>query len=410
MREGWKELALGDVAAIGAGNSAPQKKECFIDGKAPFIRTSDVGQIRIGSISDSRDKLNEKCTEKMRLVKKGSILVPKSGASTFLNHRVMLSTDAYVSSHLATVKASPDHALDAFVHYFLMTIRAQDLIQDHKYPSLKLSDISAIHVSLPPLAEQKRIVAILDEAFAGIATAVANTEKNLANARELYDSYLSAVFSQRGAGWADYRLGDIVTRLTNGYVGPTRGIYQTTGVPYLLARHVKNNRLNFDGKTFITREFNAKNKKSILKYEDVLLVQSGHIGHSAVVTQEHEGHNCHAMIVLTPVNDIVTGPYLSLFFNSPLMQEEFQRIRSGSTVPHLTCREVKELVVTAPKVAEQRSIVERSQEIESRVLELVSIGQQKLNALTELKQCLLQKAFSGELTATPQDEIETALA
>jgi type I restriction enzyme, S subunit len=274
----------------------------------------------------------------------------------------------------------------------------------------KPREVMCRRIPLPPLPEQKRIVAILDEAFAGIATAVANTEKNLANARELFESYLSAVFSQRGVGWADYRLGDIVTRLTNGYVGPTRGIYQTTGVPYLLARHVKNNRLNFDGKTFITREFNAKNKKSILKYEDVLLVQSGHIGHSAVVTQEHEGHNCHAMIVLTPVNDIVTGPYLSLFFNSPLMQEEFQRIRSGSTVPHLTCREVKELVVTAPKLGEQRSIVERSQEIESRVLELVSIGQQKLNALTELKQCLLQKAFSGELTAVPQDEIETALA
>lgn len=77
----------------------------------------------------------------------------------------------------------------------------------------------------------------------------------------------------------------------NGYVGPTRTIYQESGVPYLLARHVKNNRLVFDGKTFISDEFNRRNKKSMLKAGDVLLVQSGHIGHSAVVTDDHEGHN-----------------------------------------------------------------------------------------------------------------------
>ncbi|MDZ7781904.1 MAG: restriction endonuclease subunit S [Halioglobus sp.] len=57
-------------------------------------------------------------------------------------------------------------------------------------------------IPLPPLTEQKRIVAILDEAFAGIDAAIANTEKNLANARELFESYLNSVFSQRG-GWVE---------------------------------------------------------------------------------------------------------------------------------------------------------------------------------------------------------------
>jgi hypothetical protein len=136
-----------------------------------------------------------------------------------------------------------------------------------------------------------------------------------------------------------------------------------------------------------------------LKQGDVLLVQSGHIGHSAVVTKKHEGHNCHAMVVLTPKADVVTGPYLSLLFNSRLMREKFQRIRSGSTVPHLTCREVKELIIAVPKLIKQQTVVEHSQEIESRVMELESVYQQKLTAPAELKQSLLQEAFSGELTA-----------
>ncbi|MEJ7591177.1 MAG: restriction endonuclease subunit S [Planctomycetaceae bacterium] len=159
------------------------------------------------------------------------------------------------------------------------------------------------------------------------------------------------------AGWTRRRLGDVVTRLTNGYVGPTRNIYIESGIPYLLARHVRSNSLAFDGKTFISEEFNTKNKKSKLKTGDVLLVQSGHIGHSAVVPKEHEGHNCHAMIVITPIDDGVTGEFLSLYFNSPEMQEKFQDIRSGSTVPHLTCKEVKELAIPVPPLAEQRRIV-----------------------------------------------------
>ncbi len=193
------------------------------------------------------------------------------------------------------------------------------------------------------------------------------------------------------------RLGDVVTRLTNGFVGPTRNIYHESGVPYLLARHVKNNRLLFDGKTFISDEFNRKNKKSMLKTGDVLLVQSGHIGHSAVVTEEHAGHNCHAMIVITAVKGAFIGPFLSLFFNSSGMKQKFQEIRSGSTVPHLTCGEVRELTITLPDLEAQQRIVDHSQELDRETQRLSGIYERKLALLEALKKSLLHQAFSGEL-------------
>ena len=193
------------------------------------------------------------------------------------------------------------------------------------------------------------------------------------------------------------KVSDVVTRLTNGYVGPTRNIYHESGVPYLLARHVKNNRLLFDGRTFITDEFNRKNKKSMLKADDVLLVQSGHIGHSAVVTKAHEGHNCHAMIVITPVKGAFIGSFLSLFFNSSGMKQKFQEIRSGSTVPHLTCGEVKELTVALPDLTTQHRIVDHSRELEAETQYLESLYQRKLAALDALKKSLLHQAFRGQL-------------
>ena len=257
--------------------------------------------------------------------------------------------------------------------------------------------IESYPIPFPPLPEQRRIVGILDEAFEGIATAKANAEKNLRNARALFESHLQSVFTQRGQGWVEKRLGDVVTRLTNGFVGPTRNIYHESGIPYLLARHVKNNRLLFDGRTFISDEFNRRNKKSMLKAGDVLLVQSGHIGHSAVVTEEHEGHNCHAMIVITPVEGEFIGPFLSLFFNSSGMKQKFQEIRSGSTVPHLTCGEVKELTIALPDLATQQRLVDHSRELDEGTQRLERLYERKLAALEALKKSLLHQAFTGQL-------------
>lgn len=263
-------------------------------------------------------------------------------------------------------------------------------------PSVSNTTLSNLLVTVPERNEQRRIVAILDEAFAGIATAKANAEKSLRNARDVFSGYLDAMLD-KSKDVKERRLGDLVTRLTNGYVGPIKSVYVEAGVPYLLARHVRDNKLKFDGKTFITEEFNQKNRKSILQIGDVLLVQSGHIGHSAVVTEEHEGHNCHAMIVITPVEGAMTGEFLSLLFNSAKMRKEFDAIRSGSTVPHLTCKEVREMAIKLPDLAMQKEMVTQSKKLQAETQRLESLYTRKLAALDELRQSLLQQAFSGQL-------------
>ena len=97
------------------------------------------------------------------------------------------------------------------------------------------------------------------------------------------------------------------------------------------------------------------------------------------------------------VEGALTGPFLSLFFNSPEMKQEFWEIRSGSTVPHLTCGQVKELRIPLPELAEQREIVAHSSEIAAETKRLTSIYERKLAALEELKTSLLHQAFNGEL-------------
>ena len=184
--------------------------------------------------------------------------------------------------------------------------------------------------------------------------------------------------------WPKVVLDNLVDRLTNGYVGPTRDLYQEEGVPYLLARHVKANHLFFDGKTYVTQEFNAKHKKSILKTGDVLLVQSGHIGESAVVPPEHEGHNCHAMIVITPKHDLLDGKYLSRFFSSYIGKAEFQRIQTGITLKHLNCRDVKKIEIPLPPIEEQRriaAILDKADAVRRKRKEAIALTEELLRSV-----------------------------
>lgn len=175
---------LGDVAEVKAGNSAPQDKALFINGRHPFVRTSDVGLIKTGKLVSSRDLLNDNGVEKLNLFPKGTILFPKSGASTLLNHRVILEIDAYVSSHLATIKANEHFLLDKYIFYFLQTVDAADLVADSAYPSLQAKTIKEIKIPLPPLIEQKRIVAKLDAAYAEIDKAISMSEQKAIKASD----------------------------------------------------------------------------------------------------------------------------------------------------------------------------------------------------------------------------------
>lgn len=158
-------VRLGDVAEVAAGNSAPQGDQYFADGQHPFFRTADVGRVKVSiNLSEPGDRINELCLKehRLRLFPKGTILFPKSGASTFLNHRAMLGVAGYVSSHLACIVADETKALPAYLFWLLTTVDARTLSDNDGYPSLRLEQIADVEIPLPPLEEQRRIVAEIE--------------------------------------------------------------------------------------------------------------------------------------------------------------------------------------------------------------------------------------------------------
>jgi type I restriction enzyme S subunit len=379
MKKGWVTIALDEACNVEYGKRVVRKNDAgtkypVYGGGGETFRVD--GYNREDRVVVARFGLSERCTRRVDgrffLNDSGLTLSTKNPASLtqeFLDLWTLASNDRIYGISRGTAQRNLD--VDAF----------------RQMPICYPADV----------AGQRRLVTTLDEAFEGIAAAKTIAERNARNAFDACEAELNRVVDGVLANGRSSRLGDVVTRLTNGYVGPIRNIYVDSGVPYLLARHVKNDSLQFDGKTYVSEAFNTKHSKSILREGDVLLVQSGHIGHSAVVPRHHEGHNCHAMIVISTRPDIVTGEFLSLLFNSHRMRRKFWEIRSGSTVPHLTCGAVKELRVPLPEPDAQRRLVAQFHALRDQGRHLAAAYGKKTNRLDELKASLLHQAFTGAL-------------
>lgn len=371
MTVGWQATTLGAIAQVGAGNSAPQGGALFTGGTYPFFRTSDAGRVRFGSIAESSDYLNDEGIKGLRLYPAGTILFPKSGASTFLNHRVMMTVDGYVSSHLATIVGEESKVDRRFLLYFLRTIAAQNLVQDHAYPSLNLPQISGIPVLLPSLAEQCRIAAVLDEAFSRIATARAAAEKNHQNARALFESVLSSVDGETAA------LGDYVTIKTgklDANAAVEGGIY-----PFFTC----------------AREIYAIDNFAF-DCEAILLAGNNAVGDFNV--KHYSGKfNAYQRTYVITINNEDQLHYRFLYFQMLKSLKRFKEQSVGAGTKFLKLGMIKDLEIALPSLEEQGRFVSTLDAVLEETQNLEALYQRKLEALDELKQSVLHQAFSGQL-------------
>ena len=160
--KGWEVRKLGEVAAVTSGQSAPQGKKYFQDGKYPFIRVQhiDSKDYRIKGF----DLINDQAVRdyKLKIFQKGTIVFPKSGAAIFLEKRAMLPFDAYLVSHLCAVDTMLDYLVKEFLFYFLIITKLSSQ-KEEGYPTLNLSEIRSLKIPIPPLELQKQFAQIVEE-------------------------------------------------------------------------------------------------------------------------------------------------------------------------------------------------------------------------------------------------------
>ncbi|MBC2734169.1 MAG: hypothetical protein HF981_07415 [Desulfobacteraceae bacterium] len=259
--------------------------------------------------------------------------------------------------------------------------------------------IGKLIIPLPPLPEQKRIVAILDEAFAGISKAVANAEKNLANAHELLESYLCSVFIRKGEGWKLKILGEACDLF--------QGLAINKGTKHLLVDHsslpllrIKDLR-NGTQEQFVCEEGYPPN--ALVAEDDILYTRTGQIG---LVFRGRRGvlhNNCFKIVP----REGLRRTFLFWWLQNRDFKREIVRLASRAAQPDITHKIFKAQPILIPPLSTQVSIAESIEKLYSKTRHLESIYQQKLSALAELKQSILQKAFTGELK---KDTVKKQLA
>ena len=286
--------------------------------------------------------------------------------------------------------------------------------------------LGACAIALPPPDEQHAIADFLDRETARIDALVAKQGEFLARLDEHRRALVTEVvtrglrrnvptkspahewLSSIPAHWEERALGSFATKITNGYVGPTRDILVGDGVTYLQSLHIKHNRITFDGKYFVSAPWSAAHAKSILKAGDVLIVQTGDIGQVAVVPPEFEGANCHALIIIRTREDVMQGEYLAWLLNSEFGVQSLRSIQTGALHPHLNCGNVKFLRLPVPPLEEQAAIIDCLNDRVARLDILRARGTEMIERLREHRAALITAAVTGGLRVAERVAAEAA--
>ena len=383
MKQGWEIKRLDDACEVEYGTRVVNKRDggtiypVYGGGGATFFMDTFN---REDCFIVARFAMSEQCT---RFVK-GKFFLNDSGLSVkprntkeilqdFLNLQLLYLNDHIYSLARGTAQKNLD--VPAF------------RIIEINYPK-----------SLP---EQRRIVSILDEAFAAIAKAKANAEQNLKNAKELFESYLQGVFEKKGDGWEHIRLGDVCQINDGTHFSPKNssdGKYM-----YITAKNIKPYYIDLTKISYISE----KDHKEIYARcspvkGDVLYIKDGATAGIATLNTLDEEFSLLSSVALLKCSNKILNTFLVHYMNSTIGRKNFLGYIDGAAITRLTLIKIKNVCFSLPPIKTQQIIVQKLDTLSAETQKLETIYQTKLNDLEELKKSVLEKAFNGELKTAEQ--------
>lgn len=292
-----------------------------------------------------------------------------------------------------------------FVFYLLQHFDLKRFASGAGVPTLNRNSVHDVLVNIPPLPEQQRIVTLLDEAFKAIATAKANADQNLQNARALFESHLESVFSQSAPDWAEATVEEIAA--------PSKGAIRTgpfgsqllhsefvdEGIAVLGIDNAVSNEFRWGKDRFISQEKYLQLERYTVHPGDVLITIMGTCGRCAVVPDDiPTAINTKHICCITLDKAKCLPEYLHIYFlHAPRSREYLAKHAKGAIMEGLNMGIIKELPVCLPPIHTQAEIIKEAKVFRLETQHLTSIYERKLAALEELKTSLLHQAFNGEL-------------
>ena len=408
MKTGWESTTLGEVCNIVNGGTPKTSAPAYWGGPHQWVTPAEMGKRSTPYISRTARTITD-----LGLQDSSARLLPPY--SVILSSRAPIGHLVINTEPMATNQGCkgliPHHGVDhKFLYYYLGGIveLLNDLGTGATFKELSGGKLKGVPLLLPSLPEQQRIVAILDEAFEGIATAKANAEKNLQNARDLFDGSLAKLFAQPGEGWESKSVREWVAEGVlakpqdgnHGEIHPTKADFVDEGVPFVMAADLVAGDVDTVGCRFITESQAKSLRIGFAKSGDVLLSHKGTIGRVAILETSEE------YVILTPQvtyyrplkSERLIKDFLYFCLMSPGFQSQMTEIAdAGSTRAYIGITKQLDLDLTLPPIEEQFALASKLGEIQDASVRLAAIYERKLVALDELKKSLLHQAFTGQL-------------
>ena len=407
MREGWGHHKIDEFCLVtdyvANGSFASLKENVqYLDQLdfAMLIRYTDHANGWNGRhkyVSESAYKFLRKSS-----LKPGDLIMANVGdpGNAFLLPNLGMPTTLGPNSIL--IRAEKEITSNEFLHYFFLSLEGRQLIDEISAGAAQRkfnkTSFRGLTIPLPPLEEQQRIVAVLDEAFEGLARARVHAEANLQNARALIEAGLGTAFNPVTAKLNGWDLSDLssMAKLSYGYT--TKANSEPNGPKFLRITDIQDGTVDWDNVPFCSTPPDDYERYRV-KSGDILFARTGATtGKSYLMTDEIEAVAASYLIRLRLASMALKPEYLALFFQSDVYWETIRAGISGSTQGGFNASKLGELVVPVPPLAIQDVVISRLEEIQDQAARLTSTYFVKLQDLDDLRQSLLQKAFAGELT------------
>lgn len=392
MNNGWQVKTIGDICGIVNGGTPKTSVSEYWNGKHLWITPAEMGKRLTPFVDDTERKISD-----LGLRDSSAQMLPPN--SVILSSRAPIGHLVINTKPMATNQGCkgliPNERLNfKFLYYFLTS--AVDLLNSlgtgATFKELSAGKLKEVKIPFPPLHKQQRIVEILDEALAGIGTAKTNTEKNLQNARSLFESHLGSVFSRRDEEWIEKSLGEVCDLVDCLHKTPT---YSESGFPMVRVTDVKPGFLNLsktrrvDEKTYV--EFSRKHTPQI---GDIVFSRVGSYGISSLVNSYEPFCLGQNTIFLIPK---INSTFAYYFLNSTTAKTQFDELVEGTTQPTISMKSIRQVRIPVPTRGTQEIIAASLDILSAETHRLETIYQQKLALLEELKKSLLHQAFTGKL-------------
>ena len=410
--EDWEQRKLGEVVKEGIleapldgnhGEKHPTSDE-YVESGIPFLMASDIhnGEVNIYSCKYITKERAERLDK--GFARNGDVLLTHKatiGETAILSN--LMTEYAMLTPQVTYYRIKNEERLNReYLYSFFNSLDFQTELKtkaaQSTRPYIGITAQQNLKIILPSEIDEQRKIGLY---FGNLDRLITLHQRKCEQTKTLKKYMLQKMFPQDGEkvpqirfegfteDWEQRKLGDIYGSIGNAFVGTATPYYAEQGHFYLESNNVKDGQINHNSEIFINDEFYEKQKDKWLHTGDMVMVQSGHVGHAAVIPEELDNTAAHALIMFRNPKEEIEPYFLNYEYQTDKAKKKIDNITTGNTIKHILASDMQEFIVDVPKYEEQKVIAGYFCNIDN----LITLHQRKCDELKEVKKFMLQNMF-----------------